>query len=264
MEVRCRLIRLDKNQNRFAIMMLAFVFISGCGETVVEHGHEQGTHGGIVFAVGDAHYHGEALFSDGKFELYLLDHDQFKVLEVESQTLEAYLRPFGDAKAFTVAMEPVTQNGDSKGMTSRFVGKLPDQLPAKQLYVVIPSIRIRDNRYRFSFSTPDPIMPSKIADQAEVDLYMTPGGLYSQADIEANGSQTASKKFVGFKASHDMNPKVGVKICPVTQTVANPKCNWIINGQEYWFCCPPCVDEFVALAKKDPKAIEPADAYVKK
>ena len=46
-------------------------------------------------------------------------------------------------------------------------------------------------------------------------------------------------------------------------TKANPKFTWIINGQAYQFCCPPCVDEFVQLAKEKPDEIAPAASYVK-
>ena len=52
-------------------------------------------------------------------------------------------------------------------------------------------------------------MPDKVADDAERELYLTPGGIYTQADIEANGNLTASQKFKGFMAKHDMHPKPG-------------------------------------------------------
>ena len=95
--------------------------------------------------------------------------------------------------------------------------------------------------------------------RTEKALYLTPGGKYTEADIEANGSVTVSQKFKTFKSAHDMHPKPGDKICPITLTKANPKCTWVIGGKEYEFCCPPCVDEFVRMAKQEPEKIdEPA------
>jgi YHS domain-containing protein len=37
-----------------------------------------------------------------------------------------------------------------------------------------------------------------------------------------------------------------------------------VGGKTYEFCCPPCVEEFVKLAKEQPEEVkEPAD-YVKR
>lgn len=105
-------------------------------------------------------------------------------------------------------------------------------------------------------------MSEKVVDSAEVELYLTPGGAYTDADIVANGNQTASKKFKSFQAKHDFSPKVGDAICPITQTKANPACGWIIGGNEYLFCCPPCIDEFLVRAKSNPTSIETPSYYV--
>ena len=105
-------------------------------------------------------------------------------------------------------------------------------------------------------------MPAKVTNAKERELYLTAGGLYTDSDIQANGSKTASEKFRGFESVHDRNPRTGDRICPITQTKANPKCTWIINGEEYRFCCPPCVDEFLKVAKQQPDDIKPAAEYV--
>lgn len=108
-------------------------------------------------------------------------------------------------------------------------------------------------------------MPEKVADEAaEKTLYLTPAGKYTEADIEANGHATVSQKFKDFKSAHDLHPKAGDKICPITLTKANPKCTWVVGGKEYEFCCPPCVDEFVRLAKQEPEKIEDPGVYVKR
>jgi YHS domain-containing protein len=93
---------------------------------------------------------------------------------------------------------------------------------------------------------------------------LTAGGKYTVADIQANGNMTASQKFKGFRAQHDLSPKQGDKICPVTLTKANDKCSWIVGGKTYEFCCPPCVDEFVKMAKQNPDDLKEPHAYVKR
>ncbi len=96
------------------------------------------------------------------------------------------------------------------------------------------------------------------------DLYLTPGGLYTAADIQANGNQLPSQKFRGVRPEHDFLPKAGDRICPVTRTKANPGYTWVIGGKEYLFCCPPCVEEFVTKAKKSTAPLPDPESYVKK
>ena len=107
-------------------------------------------------------------------------------------------------------------------------------------------------------------MTSAPGEGEEEQLYLSPGGKYTVADIVANGRVTASQKFANFSPKHDLRPKQGEKICPVTLTKANPQCSWIVGGKTYQFCCPPCVEEFVKLAKDDPAEIKEPDDYVKR
>lgn len=86
----------------------------------------------------------------------------------------------------------------------------------------------------------------------EQKLFFTPGGLYTQADIQANGSQLPMDKFRDIASEHDMNPKKGDLLCPITMTKANKKFPWQIGGKTYYFCCPPCIGEFVKRAKEKP------------
>jgi uncharacterized membrane protein YraQ (UPF0718 family) len=110
----------------------------------------------------------------------------------------------------------------------------------------------------------EPGMPTKVTDDAERALYLTAAGIYTESDIAANGNQTASQRYAGFRSAHVMNPPVGSLLCPVTFTKANPACTWVVNGQEYQFCCPPCIDEFVRTAKESPTDISPPDEYIKR
>jgi hypothetical protein len=113
-----------------------------------------------------------------------------------------------------------------------------------------------------------PAMPHGVAGSdgaaAERELYQTPGGRYTAADIQVNGARPPSVKFRGIFASHDMHPRPGDRICPITSTLASPKFPWTVEGKQYLFCCPPCVDEFVRLAKEKPGMVRPPEAYVKR
>ncbi len=237
-----------------------------------EHAHEPGAHGGILVSLGRDSYHVEAVFEKGGIlRLYLLGSDETKIQEVDVQKLTAYVRASDGNESVPVAIKAQPQSDDAEGKTSVFVGKLPADLAGRNVDVTVPSIRIAGERFRLGFTSAPPthdedIMPDKVSDDAERALYLTPGGIYTQADIEANGNVTASQKFKGFMAKHDMHPKPGDKICPVTMTLANPACAWIVGGKKYEFCCPPCVDEFVSWAKNEETAKDILDpeGYVKK
>ncbi len=234
-----------------------------------EHAHKAGTHGGIMVSLGRESYHAEAVFEKkGVLRLYTLGRDESRVIDVETQSLKGFVKADGDSDAlqFTFVAEP--QDGDAEGRTSQFVGALPKGLWGLNLEVTVPNIVISGERFRLGFkSTPEQHaeeMPNKVADDEEREIYLSPGGKYTEADIKANGNITASTKFGGLKSSHDMFPKTGDKICPVTKTKANPKFTWIVDGKPYEFCCPPCVDEFVKTAKATPEGIQQPSEYVKR
>lgn len=235
-----------------------------------DHEHKPGAHGGIIVEIGRDSYHAEAIFEkEGVLRLYTLGKDESRVQEIDSQTLTAYVKPEGGAESTSIVIRSEPQPGDSEGKTSQFIGKLPRELWGQKLEVTIPSIRIAGERFRLGFkSTPDQHhddMPaSALADEAEKKLYLTPGGKYTESDIKANGSVTASERFKGFQPKHDLKPKPGDKICPVTLTKANPGCTWIVGGKSYEFCCPPCVEEFVQQAKEHPEQVKEPEDYIKK
>jgi hypothetical protein len=233
-----------------------------------EHAHKPGEHGGIIVEIGRDNYHAEAVFEKGGvLRLYTLGKDEAKIQEVESQTLIGYVKPEGGSESTSFVFRPVPQPGDAEDKTSQFVAKLPQDLAGKRLDVTIPSIRIASERFRLGFksaSAPhDEDMLDKVSGQEEQQLYLTPGGKYTETDIKANGNMTASQKFKGVMSSHDMKPKSGDKICPITRTKANPKFSWVVGGETYEFCCPPCVDEFVKTAKEHPEEIKEPGNYVK-
>ena len=105
-------------------------------------------------------------------------------------------------------------------------------------------------------------MPPQVADAEERNLYLSPAGAYSLADIAANGSLLPSEKFRGFRTRHDFQPQPGDQLCPITRTKAHRDCTWIVGSQTYEFCCPPCIAEFVRQAKEQPEKIRPPEAYI--
>ena len=240
--------------------------------TESDHAHGPGAHGGTIVPIGRESYHAEIVFENGgKVRLFTLGADESKVQEVDAQTVVAYAKATGSTDATQIEFKAEPQTDDAQGKTSQFVAQLPDGLVGQEVEITIPSLRIGGERFRLGFSSPaaahdehaDSAMPEKTTDTEEANLYLTAAGIYTEDDIAANGNQTASQKFKGIKAAHDLNPKPGDKICPITLTKANPKFTWIVAGKPYEFCCPPCVDEFVRLAKESPDEIKSPDSYVR-
>ena len=128
------------------------------------------------------------------------------------------------------------------------------------IFFVLVALRIR--RYATASSNRQS-MPATISEETERRLFQTPQGLYTTSDIAANGDELPSEKFRDFVPTHDFQPRAGDRLCPVTRTRGNPDCTWVVGGQRYEFCCPPCIAEFVQMAKQNPDVILPAEAYVK-
>ncbi len=234
-----------------------------------EHPHTPGAHGGIVIPIGSDSYHAEAVIEkEGVFRLLMLGADETRIQEVDVQSVKAYIKASGDTDATPIDMKATPQDGDAPDKTSQFVGQLPQDAVGKAIDVTIPNLRIGAERFRVGFTTAveehDTGMPAAVSGDEEQKLYFTAAGKYTEADIKANGKLTAATKFKGFMSKHDMKPKPGDWICPVTFTKANPKIEWQVNGKKYLFCCPPCVDEFVRMAKEEPEdVLEPGD-YIQK
>jgi YHS domain-containing protein len=234
------------------------------------HGHKAGAHGGMLVSLGRDSYHAEAVFEkDGTIRLYMLGKDEARVQDVEVQDLAAYVTADGGTGSEKVVLRAEPQSGDAKGKTSLFVGSLPKELIGKRLQVTINNIAVNGERFRIAFSNGtrehvDAEMPAKRATEEEQALFFTPGGLYTADDIRKNGNTVPTVKYAGIRAQHDDNPKAGEWICPISKTKANPKFTWIVGGKTYQFCCVPCIEEFVALAKDKPGEIKDPSEYVKR
>lgn len=260
------------------VTLVGVVFLTGVSvfvnflrkePSVEDHPHRPAPHGGVLVSLvdDDDHYHVEAFVEKAGFlKLHTFGEDAGRVVEVETQLLTAYVRPEGDGKPVPVDLMPMPQTGDVEGKTSRFAGKLPEALGGNALGITVPGLIIVGKRFRLDFTIandPGGSNPSTRAKE-EQKLFLTPGGKYSVEDIQANGNQTAALKYREFQAIHDLRPRPGEKICPVTRTKANPQYLWVIGGKAYEFCCPPCIDEFVRTAKERPEQIKEPEGYVKK
>lgn len=229
------------------------------------HAHAPGPHGGGLVSLGGDRFHVEAVVGpNGRLELFTLGADATRVADVEWQEPAAYARAEGDAAAVVLPLRPEPQAGDGRGRTSRFVGEVPDGLRGRAVGVMVPSLRFGRERFRVAFTLPGPAMPAGAAEDEARELYLTPAGAYTAADVEANGRKTAAERYRGFRAEHDPNPKPGARVCPVTRTKADPRCTWVIGGRTYQFCCPPCIDETVRLARERPKELLPPEEYVRR
>ncbi len=233
-----------------------------------EHAHKPGAHGGIIIPIGSDSYHAEAVIeSTGDLRLLMLQRDETRLLEVEKQAIKAFVKAEGDTGATAIELAAVPQDGDAADKTSQFLGRLPESTRGRQLDITIPNLRIGGERFRIGFTTStsidDQTMPARLPADKEQQLYLTPAGKYTDADIRANGNTTASQKYKGLISKHDAKPKAGDRICPVSMTKANPQFTWIIDGKPYQFCCPPCVDEFVRMAKEQPAELLPPESFIK-
>ena len=233
------------------------------------HDHLEGSHGGNIVSIGADSYHVEAVFeAGGQIRLFMLGQDETRIQEVESRPLNGFIKPRSQSNATPIAFAPSPVDGDSEGKTSQFIAQIPDGMIDQPVDVTIPNLQIDGERFRLAFASSEshesgPAMPQGAAGDEAAELYLTPGGAYTLADIEANGNMTASQKFKGRMSAHDMKPQPGDRICPITMTKANPNFSWIIGGKTYLFCCPPCVDEFVRMAKEEPEKLLDPEAYVK-
>lgn len=235
------------------------------------HQHPSGAHGGMIVSLGRDSYHVEAIIErGGTLILYTLGADESRIMEVDAQDLMAYVKRKDSTEAVAIAVTPRPQPGDKEGKVSLFVAQLPAEVLDKSIDITVPSIVIAGERFRLSFATgsdgdhAEDSMPVKVADAQERELYLSPGGLYTTEDIAANGNVTASEKFKGVMAKHDLKPKAGDVLCPITLTKANPSFSWVVGGKAYEFCCPPCVDEFVGMAKRNsPDVLAPGE-YIKR
>jgi hypothetical protein len=233
-----------------------------------DHDHGPGPHGGTIIEFGK--WHGEFTVDHKSQEttIYILGDDAKKAVPVKAETLLLSIKD----PQFQVELKAVPLDGEKQGLSSRFVGK-HEKFAKEQAFAGTLSGEIDGKPYAGDFQEKpeahdhkkdDKAAPKPDKEARETKVFLTPGGIYTQADIEKNGNTIPALKFKGVFWSHDDNLSVGDKVCPVTANKADPQCYWWVNEQKYEFCCPPCLEKFVKWAKDSPEKVKDAGAYVKK
>jgi YHS domain-containing protein len=230
------------------------------------HDHaDEGPHGGPLVEWGQEEYHLEFTVDPVNQEatIYVLDGNLKGPKPIPAEPLALTLqRP-----VVTIPLQPRPQAGDPAGSASRFVGTHM-ALAREGAFAGSISGTVHGKPYAGDFATKahaghEEQTHGDAPTAREVALFLTPGGLYTAADIERNGGVVPSVKFKGLSWAHDDDLKPGDKVCPVTANKADPQCTWVVNGQTYEFCCPPCLEKFVGWAKTRPEKVKPPDEYVK-
>ncbi len=267
---------------------LALLAINGCGRSrepsgavparlagPTRHDDHEHAHAKGVVTIGD--HHAKLLVEQGGvLKLFILGKDETKVATIEVQEIQGLLQAdqsvAQQAEAVAVTLKADPQPGDPAGRTSQFKGETPEALRGKP-FVATFLLTVNGERYRPQFSS---VVGTGHDDHAgrpkgvergsarERELYLTPGGLYTAADIQANGGVLPSVKFKDIAWPHDDDLKPGDRVCPVTNQKADLRCSWVVAGKSYAFCCPPCLDKFVGWAKTKPEKIKDPAEYVEK
>jgi hypothetical protein len=233
------------------------------------HDHaDEGPHGGDLAQWGDEEYHLEFTVDHAQRQatVYVYDGNVKRATPIPVQALALTLK----RPAVTMSLEARPQDGDPAGTASRFVGTHA-ALAKDQEFEGAISGQVGGKPYSGDFKqklhtgqghqgTPGGAdgPPAR-----EVELFLTPGGIYTASDIEKNGKQVPSVKYKGLSWAHDDDVRPGDKMCPVTANKADPQCTWYVNGRKYEFCCPPCLEKFVGWAKNSPDKVKPPEQYVK-
>ena len=231
------------------------------------HAHAAAPHGGQVVALvrGDVHYHAELVVEPtGAARLYPLGKELSESVPVEPQHLLVKARPNGVGEEQEFVFRPDPEAAAGGGRTTTFVGRLPGEAVAARVTVRVEGLRIRGEAFDFEFGwdfgrPEEEVRAAYEADQQRI--YLTAGGKYTDADIAAAARTTASAKYRGHHAAHAA-ARPGERVCPMTGFRAADALAWRIAGEDYLFCCQPCMDEFVMVAKERPSDVRRASDYV--
>ena len=231
------------------------------------HAHSAAPHDGQLaeFAAGATHLHVEFVVEPtGVVRLSPYDETAARPLAVESQSLVFSVQPLPDGEIASVMLRALPEEGRTDGLITRFVGRLPAWTVGGPLRVRFTEFRVGGERFRFEFDWQPPSAGEAFRAAFEEDqrrLFSSPGGSYTAADIRANGGRPADAAFARAAPAHDHSPKAGDRVCPISGFKAEPKFAWVVGGQTYWFCCQPCVDEFVLVAKERPGEVKAEEEY---
>jgi hypothetical protein len=268
---------------RIGVGALAAVLAAGCNShpasntkagtaaAAGDHEHGVGPHGGTILELGGGKYHGEFTVDHKKQEaaVYILRGDAKTLLPIKADKVLLSIKD----PSFQVELKARPEKGDAAGQSSCFAGT-HEKFGKEQEFAGTVSCEIDGKPFTGDFAEKDEGHPhpgkQSRADEPkdrpaerEAALFLTPGGIYTVADIAKNGKVVPSVKFQGMAWAHEDDLKPGDKVCPVTANKADPQCEWFVNGQKYEFCCPPCLEKFIGWAKTQPEKVKPAEQYVK-
>jgi hypothetical protein len=235
-----------------------------------DHAHPASPHGGQIVSLerGSLHYHAEILVEPtGTVRLYPLGEDPAKPFAAELQHIVAVVRPDGAADDYDLLLRPDPGTGSPGGRTTAFVGRLPADAVAARLLIRVPALRIGGESFAFEVSWSAGRSAEEVAEAYEAEqrrIYLTPGGKYTEGDIAASGRATAAAKYRGRHSKHETLARPGDQVCPITGFKASAAVVWPVSGEVYQFCCQPCIDDFVLLAKERPAEIRKPEDYTRK
>ena len=247
------------------VALLGYLFVPA--PPADSHGHPPSAHSGqvVMFKAGATHYHVEFVVEPtGRVRVYPLDEAAAGPLPVEAQTLVVSVE--GPTGAPTPVMLRPVAEGEPAGTTTQFVGRLPARAIGGRLTVRFTELKVNGERYRFEFAWDPPLGEEafRAAYRGEQRrIFLSPGGRYLDSDIRQNGGLSADADFATLAPAHDHAPKPGDRVCPISGFKAETAFTWVVGGERYVFCCQPCIDEFVLLAKERPDVIRPAGLYVR-
>ncbi|MFO0809021.1 MAG: hypothetical protein U0746_10385 [Gemmataceae bacterium] len=226
-----------------------------------DHGHAAGTHGGTLHTLdgGSLHLHAEVVVGPtGALQIYPLGETPADAMAFGGKTVLAEFRADDDPEPSAVVLHP---DSDAIGVPApRLVGKLPGERLGRQMRLDVAGLVIQGESYALHFGWKGELPAaevSRLVAEEQRDIYLRPAGRYTDDDIAANGRATASEKFRGLKASHGRHDAKGDMLCPTARLPADRRFEWVVDGRRLHFCCPQCIDEFVAAAKAD---VRPAPA----
>ena len=192
------------------------------GQQIINH-IETVQHSANVQAAGD--YHIEAqIDKQGRIVLYIYGAKEKQLFPIPTTApdmgMEASAVITGEgSEPLTVTARPVAN--DPSGMASRFVAELGRTVAMMEVGLSL-TIPIEGRSYRLQWrpehlipgaQLADASMPAAVGDAEAQKLFLMPGGLYTQADIVANGSQTAMQKY-GTQMSQQQFPTDSTKKKP--------------------------------------------------
>jgi hypothetical protein len=231
------------------------------------HAHSPAPHGGLVIPIGSGrnHFHAEAVIGPtGVIELYTLGADPFSAVPVEPQHLAIDVLTDG-GESVPMVLRPAPESGPPDGPTTRFLGRIPPDLLGRRLTFRVPDFSMGDERFEFALQWQSSISEAEHAAHVAKEqqrLYLTPGGRYTEADINTTERQTAVKRYRGQRARRLVPAQKGERMCPVTRMKPDERFVWTVGGKVYQFCCPVCIDDFVNAAREMPESIKAPEEYV--